>query len=593
MNNILIKKHRVIFLSIILFLLPTLTITHNLSENYQPVNQFNFDGLRISGVYENIVIDDKMTSNTINEGNWTWALSQMWCTGLGTPETPYIIEYETFVSTGGECLIIANSRKSFIIRNCVINSSDSAGLLLINVTNGKLLDNNIFNNQVGIVLFDVNETTISNNDVYNALTDGIFLQYSYSNTLSGNIVYNNSECGIDLKDSTFNNISGNTVYENSWSGIVDMSAIFIQNSDFNVLTENVIYNNSKHGIHLKTSDFNNLSRNTIYKNTEEGIYLQNSNSNAFFENEIYNNALNGIYLQDLSNDNNLAGNTLYNNTQHGIFLSRSDYNLIAGNEVRDNLDNGIHLYGDETSSDYNNITYNIIYKNDVGLYFEESCNQNNVINNILHNNFLGILIDDFRCNDNSISENIFLQNGIHAEDEGTSNNWNHTTKGNYWDNHTGPDTSPQDGIVDLQYIIRGSSASVDYLPIAEEGAPTITIISPKSGDTFGNSAPSFNVRIQDQLLDEMWYSIDGGLTNYTFTANGTIDQAAWDAISEGDVTLLFYANDILDNIGTESVTVIKSISSQSSIPGYNIFVLLGVLSVAIAIIKRTLKSKFT
>jgi parallel beta-helix repeat protein len=385
----------------------------------------------------------------------------------------------------------------------------------------------------------------------------------------------------------------NSVFENSWSGIVDMSGIYVQNSDFNILTENQVYNNSKHGIHLKTSDSNNLSANTVCNNMEEGIYLQFSNFNDLAENQVNDNALNGIYLKDLCNNNNFTGNSLSNNTQHGVSLSRSDYNLIAGNNVLNNLENGIHLYGDETSSDQNIITDNIIYKNDVGLYFEESCNQNNITRNILNNNYLGIIFDDFRCNTNSISKNVFLQNGIHAEDEGTGNNWNCTTIGNYWDNHTSPDTTPQDGIVDVQYNISGSSASVDYLPIAEDGAPTVMINSPIPGDTFGSTAPSYNVRINDALLDEMWYSIDGGLTNYTFTANGTIDQAAWDAKSEGDITLIFYGNDILGNIGTESVTVIKSISSQSSIPGYNIFVLLSILSVAIAIIKRTLKSKFT
>jgi parallel beta-helix repeat protein len=581
MDKILTKKYRLILLSIILVILPIFEISYKFPENPQTAFESNFERPEISGISENIVIDDKMTTNTLNEGNWSWALSQIWCTGSGTPEAPYLIEYETFMSRGGESLIITNSRKSFIIRNCVINSSDSAGLLLINVTNGKVLDNNIFNNQVGIVLFDVNDTIIANNEVYLTTTDGIYLQYSHYNNISGNIVYNNSECGIDLKDSAFNILTGNTVYNNSWSGVVDISGIYVQTSDFNVLTGNVVHNNSKYGIHLKTSDFNNLSGNTIYDNIEEGIYLQNSDFNNLTENKVYDNKLNGIHLKDSCNNNNITGNTAYDNTQngmyienncnnndvwrntvhnnslHGIFLSKSDYNFIAENNVRDNLYNGIRLFGDENPSDYNNFTDNIIYKNDVGFYFEESCNQNNLAKNILYSNNLGIYFDDYRCDTNSINENFFLTNGKHALDDGTDNNWNSTTRGNYWDNHTGPDTAPQDGIVDIQYNVSGTAASIDYLPIAEDGDPTVTINLPESGDTFDNAAPSLNVRITDDYLDDMWYSFDGGLTNYTFKANGTMEQAAWDATSEGNITLTFYAKDIPGNIGTSEVIIVK------------------------------------
>ena len=57
----------------------------------------------------------------------------------------------------------------------------------------------------------------------------------------------------------------------------------------------------------------------------------------------------------------------------------------------------------------------------------------------------------------------------------------------------------------------------------------------------------------------MWYTIDGGLNNYTFTDNGTINQAAWDALPEGSVTIRFYAVDIIGNIEFEEITVIKDI----------------------------------
>jgi len=160
-----------------------------------------------------------------------------------------------------------------------------------------------------------------------------------------------------------------------------------------------------------------------------------------------------------------------------------------------------------------------------------------------------------------------MNNGQHAFDDGTDNKWNSTTIGNYWDNHTGPDTSPQDGIVDDPYThIGGLAGAIDYLPIAEDGAPSITINSPAPGGVFYSTAPSFNVIITDDYLDKMWYTIDGGLNNYTFTNNGTIDQSAWDALSLGSITISFYANDTFEHEASEDVIITKSIPSDGDDP---------------------------
>ena len=65
----------------------------------------------------------------------------------------------------------------------------------------------------------------------------------------------------------------------------------------------------------------------------------------------------------------------------------------------------------------------------------------------------------------------------------------------------------------------------------------------------------------------MWYILDGGLNNYTFRINGTINQAAWDALSNGRVTIRFYARDVLGNVAFEEVTIIKGISADKMDPG--------------------------
>jgi len=67
-------------------------------------------------------------------------------------------------------------------------------------------------------------------------------------------------------------------------------------------------------------------------------------------------------------------------------------------------------------------------------------------------------------------------------------------------------------------------------------------------------------------LFETCYSLDGGITTYAITTNATIDQAVWAALSEGSITITFYANDTLGNLTFEEITVTKSIPSGGTDP---------------------------
>ncbi|NVM34215.1 MAG: hypothetical protein HWN81_01385 [Candidatus Lokiarchaeota archaeon] len=55
----------------------------------------------------------------------------------------------------------------------------------------------------------------------------------------------------------------------------------------------------------------------------------------------------------------------------------------------------------------------------------------------------------------------------------------------------------------------------------------------------------------------MWYTLDGGSNNYTFTENGMINQTAWYGMDDSAITLTFYARDIPGYIGSAGVDIIK------------------------------------
>ncbi len=328
--------------------------------------------------------------------------------------------------------------------------------------------------------------------------------------------------------------------------------IYLTYSDDNQISENT-GRGSIDGIFLEDGCDNNFIGTNVFSGNDIGIELYYSDFNTIEENYAINNYFYGISLE-VSENNTISGNQANNNSNIGIRLTDTcDYNIVSKNTMDDNAV-GLYLY----ASDNNSIISNIISdSNSNGIYYDGESDYQEITENIILNNTVGLNIIGTN-NYNLIYKNFFLRNGKHAYDDGIGNKWNSTSIGNYWDNWTGPDSEP-DGIVDISYtFIGGSAGSVDYLPIADDIGPSVIINSPTSSDVFGSNTPTYDVTITDTYLYEMWYTLDGGLHNYTFTGSiGTLEQSSWDIISDGSITLTFFASDKPGNIGSANVNIIK------------------------------------
>lgn len=484
--------------------------------------------VKTSGTYENITID------ALSWNNWTWAENQEWCSGVGSLQNPYIIQGHTLgVETFHDGIKVNNSNDVyFTIRNCTVFWNGSmatgmeTGISILNSTKGTIINNTVHGIASGIRIVECEDINIVNNKVYSAMA-GIYFTLSDFCEIEGNIVYSTD------------------------------NGIFLTYSENNILKNNIAYSN-EYGVYFTYSYYNEVIGNTVDNNNIGGIKLAFSNFNNITDNDSRGN-MDGIHIEDEC-DNNTVVNNDFSNNNIGLEMYYSDFNTITENIAKNNHYYGIRL---------------------------EVCENNTVTRNIFKNNTQYGMYVEMGSHNNTISENFFLDNGVHAFDEGLDNDWNSITVGNYWDNHTTPDVSPQDGIVDIPYTyISGLTGSIDYLPIAEDGAPTITIHSPSAGSRFGSTAPSFNVEVIDDYLFETWYSVDGGLYNYTFTENGQIDQPAWNAQPEGSITITFYAIDIAGNEASEDVIINKSIPSNGDDP--TIVIVIVVLSliggVAVAVV---------
>ncbi|MHA2003923.1 MAG: right-handed parallel beta-helix repeat-containing protein [Candidatus Thorarchaeota archaeon] len=311
------------------------------------------------------------------------ALLEGW-DGDGSPENPYIIEELDIDLDGGvgRCIMITNTRVSFIIRNCNLTgasgyweSMDSvyggAGIYLENVNNGELFNNTCTSNSLeGIGLRDsisnivANNTCNSNNDrgislynsdfnavMNNTCTDntfiGIHLWYSNSNTVTDNTCTSSALEGIDLWQSISNTVANNFCNNNGFG-------ISLYHSNSNTVFNNTCLSNEI-GIELVDSEFNTVSDNTCNSNRREhiwwgsGIRLDDSHYNTVANNTCTNNMI-GIYLiYRYAHSNTVANNTCNNNLYTGIRTLRTSGNRIHDNTCNRNGEHGIYL--ESSSSD--------------------------------------------------------------------------------------------------------------------------------------------------------------------------------------------------------------------------------------------------
>ena len=133
------------------------------------------------------------------------------------------------------------------------------------------------------------------------------------------------------------------------------------------------------------------------------------------------------------------------------------------------------------------------------------------------------------------------------------------------------------GFVTLQFFANDTMGKTEFANVKIEKdtiAPVIEINEPVSGDEFIDYPPVYGITIDEVNLASMWYTIDGGETNVTFTEFiGTIEESVWNAASNGYITISIYANDTVGNVGYANIIVVKNSAEQDTplaIPGFNL-----------------------
>ena len=276
------KIFRVLLLFLIAVLMFIFPISSKLEEEFHRSYEFikfkevkNLQSSYFNNSADPIFINALATG--IGAHNWSWAASQPWCT---FKSGVYVIENLTINGqNSSNCIEIHNSNVNFRIENCTVYNSTlgnpaippeyGAGIKLVNITNGVLINNNCSNNNgMGIFVYSATNITISRNFVNNTIGHGILLIYTYNSMISGNNVSDNV-AGILLAESNNNTISENTVHHDGWGGIY----LMLESKNNTIIGNNLTYNSD--GIVVENCINNILAGNNVSYN-ENGIFLKNA-----------------------------------------------------------------------------------------------------------------------------------------------------------------------------------------------------------------------------------------------------------------------------------------------------------------------------
>ena len=228
--------------------------------------------------------------------------------GMGTQSNPYIIEEWMIFSEGeGSGIEITNTTAFFLIKRCSVWTSKEgryyAGIKLVNVTNGRLEENNAYQNGwSGIYINNSRQIDLSNNNGWDNLLAGINVRNSADITIRSNNLSNNGYYGIVIAYSSNITVIDNTCVNNNQGGIE------LYRSHNNLVVRNTVLNNYI-GIELFDTTNSNISQ-TYSQGNYNGISVYGgSNNNQITDNHAYWN-LNSIKIgNDL--ENFVSNNTIF------------------------------------------------------------------------------------------------------------------------------------------------------------------------------------------------------------------------------------------------------------------------------------------
>lgn len=419
------------------------------------------------------LIIDALASG-VDAHNWTWALSENWCTGNGTLEFPYTFANYQFSGLNDSSIFqILNSVANVLIINCSFSFdngteyffsgiassninfrnctfSDGYGGIWIQTGSYPMVDACQFTNlSTNGIYFDSSQNGLINASVFVNCSQGIFTDGTITDHTVENNNFINCNAGISL-NSNSNELVGNNLTEGT-------IGIYLDRAKNNLFSGNYITAMETAISLYDRSNSNQLTANTITDVTT-GIKIRTDCLDvSVVSNNFSQIAGTALQILDNSHQAQIEGN-FYNNSQVAINCSYSDEISISGEEI---LNCSVGIVVDFSTLAMITDLY-ITSSTEVAILLQNSTACNITTSRIEASLNYGVMLNG--STGNFLYSNYFFDNLHPAQNNDLLNFWNSSSQGNFWSDYAGEDVN-LDGFGDTPYSIFGTNSTADYLPI--------------------------------------------------------------------------------------------------------------------------------
>ena len=417
--------------------------------------------------------------------------------GNGTIDNPYIIEgwditippvCTAVIRSDCTGIVIRFTTAFFLIRNVWVHDGnltscnplsrcpDVNGINLVQVSNGRIEDSLITNNDFGIAILSSNNVQVTRVKASGNREYGIYLSGGADNIIKDNDLSDNED-GLSISSSRNNLVEGNHATGSS--------------------------PRMRNGIWLSSGATANVVRSNNIANYNFSLLI------------------NGLANGNLVQGNNFTYGPNYpGSLTYGMNIVGSRDNIIEHNRVT-NTDFGIIL----TKSNRTIIRSNIAIRNSYGIGLEVGNADNTVTGNTSTENDYGVYLFNNLRPGNHVYNNIFQGRFSDAFDGNSTNYWNTARTlgpnivggpfigGNYYASFGGANADC-DGIGNTPYKLQGSlSPSMDFLPLVQTlGVCDVAVTAITASSAFVGRGETVSITVN--VKNEGSFSESFGVTTY-------------------------------------------------------------------------------
>jgi parallel beta-helix repeat protein len=267
------------------------------------------------------------------------------------------------VGNGAQGNVTFNTVTQNSYGNTAVDNFTATGILVISDTASVVVGQNEVNsNEVGLYLFSVSNTVVTNNDLsHNGSVGGLLLQGGSNVTITHNQADYNGSDGIYVLNSTGVNVFWNEALGNTNNGSTAFQGQHVQGNGNGIVIDGGSGNNIKfdaslvnasNGIVLVNTTGNTISYSVSAFNQGDGILLLGATNNTIHTNLVLGNQGTGIFLDSASTGNTIDNNVIADNGD-GSFAQQLGVN--GNNNTWQNAiitTNGFACFGLDDGSSY-------------------------------------------------------------------------------------------------------------------------------------------------------------------------------------------------------------------------------------------------